>query len=362
MIDELIAEPIRDWLSRDALPGDEIQNAAALTGGYRNANILIVTAAGGRYVLRRYLHSNACAVEAALAGRLAGIVPVAEVVAADPDGTIAGEPVLLSRFMPGDMASTVLPELAPAEAATLGRSAGAALAAIGSISFPRPGFFDGPDLIPGPDGMEPTADLPAFVDRCLRTENAQQALTPAEQEGLRQYAALVGADLSAVHGSRQLVHADFNPKNLLAVDHNGSWTVTAVLDWEFGLSSSPLFDVGNMLRFRDELPSSFADGFISGYTDTAGALPGNWRELSQALDLFALADFLTRPPEHLFSGKAASLIRDRIAAVLCHRVPGRSGGNMLPGLADPHVGAGLVGAGSGGKLAIFGDAALVVGA
>jgi hypothetical protein len=61
LIDELIAEPIRDWLSRDALPGDEIQNATALTGGYRNANILIVTTAGGRYVLRRYLHSNTCA-------------------------------------------------------------------------------------------------------------------------------------------------------------------------------------------------------------------------------------------------------------------------------------------------------------
>ena len=325
MIDELIAEPIRGWLSRDALPGDEIQNATALTGGYRNANILVVTAAGGSYVLRRYLHSNTCAVEAALAGRLTGIVPVAEVIAADPDGTMAGEPVLLSRFMPGDMASTVLPGLTPSEAATLGRSAGAILAAIGSVSFPRPGFFDGPDLIPGPDGMEPTADLPAFVDRCLRTDNAQQALTSAEQEGLRRHAARVGTVLSAVHGSRQLVHADFNPKNLLAANHNGTWTITAVLDWEFAFSSSALFDVGNMLRFRDELPSSFADGFIAGYTDTAGALPSNWRELSQAIDLFALADFLTRPPEHFFSRKAASLIRDRIAAVLRHGVPRRSG-------------------------------------
>ena len=139
----LVAEPIRDWLGRDALPGQQVRHARALTGGYRNATTLLVTGNGDRYVLRRYLERNTCAVEAALAARLAGIVPVAEVVAADPDGTAAGEPVMLSRFMPGDPVDTILPGLAQAEAGLLGQSAGAVLAAIGSITFPRPGFFDG---------------------------------------------------------------------------------------------------------------------------------------------------------------------------------------------------------------------------
>ena len=303
----LVAEPIRDWLGRDALPGQQIRYARALTGGYRNATSLLVTGSGDRYVLRRYLERSTCAVEAALAARLAGIVPVAEVVAADPDGTAAGEPVMLSRFMPGDPVDTILPGLAQAEAGALGQSAGAVLAAIGGVTFPRPGFFDGPDLIPGPDGMEPTAGLPEFVDRCLR---AGQALTLAEQEALHRHAVQAAAGLDVLRGSRQLVHADFNPKNLLAASRNGTWGITAVLDWEFAFSSSPLFDVGNMLRFHAELPAGFADGFIAGYGDT---IPGNWRELSQALDLFALADFLTRPPEHLFHGKAVSLIRDRLA-------------------------------------------------
>ena len=109
------------------------------------------------------------------------------------------------------------------------------------------------------------------------------------------------------------MHSDFNPKNLLTANHHGTWTITAVLDWEFAFSSSPLFDIGNMLRFHDELPPEFADGFVAGYDEAGGSLPGNWRELSQALDLFALADFLTRPPEHLFFGKAVNLIRKRLA-------------------------------------------------
>jgi hypothetical protein len=71
-----------------------------------------------------------------------------------------------------------------------------------------------------------------------------------------------------------------------------------------------MFDIGNMLRFRDELPPAFAEGFITGYAGTGGRLPDNWRELSQTADLFALADFLTRPPEHPFFGKAVHRIRE----------------------------------------------------
>jgi aminoglycoside phosphotransferase (APT) family kinase protein len=298
---------VRRWLSHDALPGREIERARSLAGGYRNDNILLVAGTGEQYVLRRYPHRSTCAVEAALAARVAGIVPTAEVIAADPDGTASGQPLLLSRYMPGDLVSEILPGSAAHEAEGLGREIGATLAAIGTVSFESPGFFTAAGLTP--DGTEPTADLPAFVDRCLRTGNAGHALTPAEQQALLRRAASAAPVLGAVHGTRQLVHSDFNPKNLLATRRNGTWAITAVLDWEFSFSSSPLFDIGNMLRFRNELPAGFAEGFIAGYRAAGGYLPGNWRELSQALDLFALADFLTRPPEHPFFGKAAALIR-----------------------------------------------------
>jgi hypothetical protein len=68
-----------------------------------------------------------------------------------------------------------------------------------------------------------------------------------------------------------------------------------------------------MLRFREELPAGFADGFIAGYRDGGGELPERWREISEALDLYALADFLTRPPGHRYFGKAAAALKDRLA-------------------------------------------------
>jgi hypothetical protein len=34
---------------------------------------------------------------------------------------------------------------------------------------------------------------------------------------------------------------------------------------EFAFSGSPLTDIGNMIRFHDEQPPGFGDGFIDGY-------------------------------------------------------------------------------------------------
>ncbi len=296
------------WLDR-VLPGQRIIHAKRLPGGYSNLNIMIMTGAGRRLVLRRYVRSNACAVEAALAARLGGVVPVPEVVAADPDGTGAGEPVLLSNFVDGVAVSQALAAGSSQDAAALGRAAGAALAAIGTIRFASGGFFGGADLVPSQDG----ASLPGFVDRCLAGASASHSLSPGEQDGLRELARRVVPLLAEVAGAAQLVHSDYNPKNLLAApDPAGGWSVTAVLDWEFAFSGSPLADIGNMLRFGDEIPAPFAGEFIAGYQAAGGELPARWREISEALDLYALADFLTRPPGHVFIAKAAAVIRERL--------------------------------------------------
>ncbi|MET7402683.1 aminoglycoside phosphotransferase family protein [Dactylosporangium sp. NPDC005572] len=296
-------EPLRDWLACVALPGRRITGERSLTGGYSNDNTLLTTADGGAYVLRRYRRANACPVEAALARRLAGVVPVAEVVAADETGADAGEPVLLSVYVPGRPLSELL---SGADAAGLGRAAGATLARVGAVTFPTPGFFVDGRL--DPDPAEPAAGLDAFVDRCLREGNATGdvtgQLTGAEQRSLRRLAARMAPELAVLHGSRQLVHGDYNPKNLLAAGGR----VVAVLDWEFAFSSSPLYDVGNMLR--DPRPDGFAEAFVAGFRDGGGDLPGDWRRLSRALDLYSLADLLTRPPGHRYLARAVERLRE----------------------------------------------------
>jgi Ser/Thr protein kinase RdoA (MazF antagonist) len=168
------------------------------------------------------------------------------------------------------------------------------------VTFDAPGFFEDGTLRPGPPGMEPTSGLDVFVRRCLTEGNAAGHLSDEEQEALLRYAERAVPALAGLQGARQLVHSDYNPKNILVDGPR----IAAVLDWEFAFSSTPLVDVGNMLR--DTRPPGFADGFLDGYGDR---LPPDWRELSQALDLFALADFLTRPVDHRYFRKAVDRIR-----------------------------------------------------
>jgi aminoglycoside phosphotransferase (APT) family kinase protein len=293
------------WLTGHALPGERIAHTRPLDGGYRNDNLLVITEAGERFVLRRYRHHNACAVEAALAARVPAAVPVPEVVAADPDGVSAGEPVLLSRFAAGAMVSRVLAGAAPERARLVGRTVGRVLGSVGTVSFPGPGFFTGADLSPVP--ME-NGGLEAFVADCLARRHPGHRLSGSEVAGVRRLAARAAAHLEALPPECRLVHADFNPKNLLAQQGPDGWAVTAVLDWEFAFSGSPLFDVGNMLRFGDDYPAGYADGFLAGFQEAGGWLPDNWRPVSRALDLYAIAEFLTRPPNEV-SRRAVALLR-----------------------------------------------------
>lgn len=301
---------VAEWLAREALPGRRVVHQEPLAGGYRNDNTLLVTDDGHRYVLRRYRNGAACVVESALARRLAGVVPVAAVVAADPDGYTSGEPVLLSRFMPGQLVSTLLPGLASDDdAARLGEAVGDVLAAIGTFAFRGPGFL-GPDLRPtAPEGM----DLPTFLATCLARRHPGHDWTDEESARLVAVGERYAAVLVAVAGARQLVHSDFNPKNLLAKRGPSGWVVTAVLDWEFAFSGSPLFDVGNMTRFAGDYPPSYVAGFLRGLRRSGGELPPDWREISQGLDLYALADLLTGPPSDV-SRRAAARMRRLLTA------------------------------------------------
>jgi len=294
------------WLDA-VLPGQWVTGRERLSGGYRNRNTRLDLNDGESVVLRQYDADEAsriCDVEAALLKRLRGVAPVPVLVAAEPSGTAAGQPALLTEFVPGQPLAAALAE--PGDHAGLGRAAGRALAAIGTVTFARPGFF-------GDGSLEPSAadlpgGLPGFVDQCLAAGPAPGVLSAAELAGLRALAQAGQPFAAEAAGARQLVHSDFNPKNLL-VAPDGS--VAAVLDWEFAFSGSPLHDVGNMLRF--EQPPGFADGFAEGFAAGGGDLPPDWREISAALDLFALADLLTRPASHRYFGKAVSAVRARLA-------------------------------------------------
>ena len=94
--------------------------------------------------------------------------------------------------------------------------------------------------------------------------------------------------------------------------------MAAVIDWEFAFSGSPLFDVGNFLRYeRKQLPlvePHFSRGFVAG----GGLLGEDWRQLARVIDLTALCESLTR--EELPADVENELL-DLVQATIADRDP-----------------------------------------
>ncbi len=93
---------------------------------------------------------------------------------------------------------------------------------------------------------------------------------------------------------KHLVHADFDPANILVNKVGDTWKVTGILDWEFSFSGSVLCDVANMLRYAHHMPPQFEEAFLKGLNIQIAHLPKFWRISIHMLNLLSLLDCLMR--------------------------------------------------------------------
>jgi aminoglycoside phosphotransferase (APT) family kinase protein len=283
----------------------DLASLTPLDGGWSGETFL-AEAAGERSVVRIYArpsHRGAAAheVDAALLRLVKGLLPVPEVLEVRRADEATGMPALLvTSFLPGERLELLLPRLADAERATLGRSLGELLADLGGMPTLSTGpFVDGRLTI---GSFEPDLDgLPAAVELA---ESRLGWWSPDELTGLREVAVDAQALLDTV-GRRVLVHSDFNAKNLL-VDPD-SLEVTGLLDWEYAHAGHPFTDLGNLLRFeRDEV---FTDAVLAAYTGRRGGSAGEALGLARAADLWALVDLAARRGENPVVERADRLLR-----------------------------------------------------
>lgn len=244
-----------------------------LTGGRANTNLLLRTERGNR-VLRLYQRDPASqAKEVALARALEGLVPVAPVLASGSDDGL-GAPWTLLDFVEGVPMDALAHD--PPALAQAARSAGRTLAAIAAQS----------GQLVGDDGPRLTSDACAgWVDGLLGSLDEDRLSRDVSRRVARLSKAWVHLLDERTH-ERSLVHCDYNGANLLIRDG----VVVAVLDWEFAISGTPLWDLANMVRHyaAQDVTGPFSRGY--------GRLPERWREQAALLDIVNLMDMLTKSP------------------------------------------------------------------
>lgn len=291
-----ISPEILTTLLHPVFPGHTLISAELLTEGFCNTNYKVqMSDMHEAFVLRLYIRDKAaCQKDVDIYNLVHTTVPIPEMLYADTTGKHVDAPYAVMRWVDGVLLSNLLATQHPTSIADAAYSAGTTLAAIGTHTFLQSGFF-GPELaIMHPFNGDVTAFL-AEIERMLFTGLAGQRLGLTIRNHLWSFIIEHRQHLNAIEGISSLVHGDFKGINILMHQQHAHWQVAAVLDWEFAMSGSPLFDIAIMLRDEGRYPPQFAESFARGFVEAGGQLPADWKQTIKLLDLINLCDFLDSP-------------------------------------------------------------------
>ena len=283
----LDVEEIRELVSSQ-LNGSEIESVSLLSGGFVNSNYRLALRDRTSLVLRIAARSGDLKKELRILKHVHEVVPVPTVVAEDFS---APRPFALIEFIEGALLSETLSLLDAEDLQKVAAEAGSALQNIHSFDLGKSGFFD-ENFVFDPAFENFGGNLYDYICSKLEGGRVRERLGETLAECALECVRAKRDVYSSIPNSTRLVHCDYNLKNILIKKVRSAWKVSAILDWEFAIGASPLVEIGNFLRFEDELPAGFSESFIRGYTSGAISLTSNWREIARLLDLAAMVNFL----------------------------------------------------------------------
>jgi hypothetical protein len=278
-------------LVKHALPGQTLIEHEIISGGCININIKITIAgSANQLIMRIYLRDPDCVYnEQAIAKLLHGIMPVPTVYSIHD---FAGYRYAIVECMQGITMRELLLNMPEEDAAGVVYETGKLLAAMQNIQFEHAGFFDKNFSI---KKATEQYDYIAFLEQSLAHPTVQLVFSSEARNAVQTFV-LEHKSLLPGNAEHTLVHGDYDPANILVGKNNGTWHITAVLDWEFAFSGSWLWDVSNMLRYAHEVPAWYETSFLQGLEDAGLQLPDGWRTSIKILTLLSLLDILMRNP------------------------------------------------------------------
>jgi aminoglycoside phosphotransferase (APT) family kinase protein len=276
-------------LAARAFPGWTVSSAELITGGLSNTNYKVrFVDRSDAFVLRFYTRDpGACARDRALFAHISSTVPVPEIVHVE-------ETLAWMRWIDGCTLRELRERGSPGAVAGAARSIGRVLAAMGRYTFAGSGPLRA-DLSVDTTFAAGPGSIQKLFHHCLEQELLGKWLDAPARMAVRRLVDAEAARLRPLETASHLVHMDFNGPNILVAQQNEGWEVAAVLDWEFAFSGSPLFDLGNLLRYEREDRPRLEPHVSDAYTASGGVLTQDWRFTARLADLLSLLEIMTRP-------------------------------------------------------------------
>jgi aminoglycoside phosphotransferase (APT) family kinase protein len=271
-------------LCESLTPRRRVTSAVRLSGGLNNGSFRIHFESGDESIVLRIYERDpeACRKELELLRALDGIVPVPEVVHAEPEGLGGEGPFIFLRYVEGITFRQLKATVDRRAIQEASYAVGAALGAIGRHDLSSLGHVS-----------DRTIGMPESIDSHLASPRLIARIGEALADRARHLVAGWGPRLESVMNERRLVHGDFRKQNVLVRPVGDAWTVAAILDWECAFAGSPMFDIAVFLRYeRSEQPVA-EPAFSRGFLDSGGRLCDDWADLIRVVDLDSLCSSLT---------------------------------------------------------------------
>ena len=274
-----------------ALPQKQITSYEIIPGGCANLNIkLSFINKDEPLVLRLYFRDkDATYREQKITELIGKTVPVPRYYTV---GDFRQYRYAIIEFIEGVTLRDFLLDCSEKDMQSIMYSAGEMLVRIQLYKFERSGFFDRNLNVTTPFSAE---DLLRFIRERLEHPTVIEQLSLSVRDSIAQIIDLNSSCLPP-DPSTHLVHADYDPANILVHRIRGVWEIAAIIDWEFAFSGPWLCDVANMMRYAHHMPSVFEQSFLQGIEHAGLMLPAHWRITVDLLNLVSLLDCLVHCP------------------------------------------------------------------
>lgn len=292
-LQQQLPEDVIDGMLTLAFPGEKIYSRQVISGGCANLNYRLELKSDKQpIILRIYLRDQEAAYrEQKLGQLLKSAIPI-------PESYFVGEHqtyrFAIVEHLPGISLRDLLLKNPSQDFSSLLVDAGVLLTKIRQFVFERAGFFDRDLKIT--DSIS-QAWLLDYAQQCLTKPIVQQLLVPEVLNKIDYYLKKLGIFFPDKQ-EKNLVHADFDPANILVQKMNDTWQLSGILDWEFAFAGSSLCDVANMLRYAHHMPTWFEDSFLQGLVMSGYHLPSYWKISVHLLNLLSLLDCLVHSSDN----------------------------------------------------------------
>lgn len=276
---------------RLALPNKKLANYEVISDGCANLNIKFnCSNSSFPFILRIYLRDRDAAYrEQKLATLIKDSVPMPEIYFV---GDVDEYRFAISEYKHGITLRKLLLNEKIGDIHPIMTEVGSILAKIQSHRFPQSGFFDIDLQIK--DCITQDFCL-KYTKKCLEHPTVIKIISQENISKIHKHLDKYYF-LFPDNTQNHLVHADFDPANILVQNIQNTWKISAVLDWEFAFSGSTLCDIANMLRYAHHMPIEYEKSFLIGLQNDGFKLPENWRISVFLLNLLSLLDCLVNCP------------------------------------------------------------------